>query len=115
MQRTRTERRGDSKVNYCALDVVDPALLFVSTRTGLNRCCWSVFDETNTYELEVTEECSYKIGMLLDLEAGNLTVYNNARKIGVIKDGFSGEYCWCASIWENGDSVRIENGQIPTD
>ena len=115
LQRTRTERRGDSKVNYCALDVVDPELLFVSTRSGLNRCCWSDFDETNTYELEVTEECSYKIGMLLDLEAGTLTVYNNGCKTGVIKDGLSGEYCWCASIWSNGDSVRIEKGQIPTD
>ena len=114
--RKRTERWGDAKVNYCALEVVDPEY-FVSNRSGLRRCCWSDFDKTNMYDLEETEEYSYpyKIGMLLDLEAGNLTVYNNARKIGVIKDGFSGEYCWCASIWENGDSVRIEKGQIPTD
>jgi len=117
LQRTRTERWGDTNVNYCALEVFGPELFFVSTRSGLNRCCWSDFDETNTYELEVTEECSlpYKIGMLLDLEAGTLTVYNNGCKVGVIKDGLSGEYCWCASIWSNGDSVCIERGIIPTD
>ena len=32
-----------------------------------------------------------------------------------MKSGLTGEYCWVATMWTNGDSVRIEKGSIPTD
>ena len=40
------------------------------------------------------------VGMLLNLDEGTLTVYKNNRRLGVIKDGLSGSYCWHGSIFE---------------
>ncbi|EJK75276.1 hypothetical protein THAOC_03005 [Thalassiosira oceanica] len=37
------------------------------------------------------------VGMLLNLDEGTLAVYKNNRRLGVMKDGLSGSYCWCAS------------------
>ena len=34
------------------------------------------------------------VGMLLDLGAGILTVYKNNHRLGVMKRGLTGEYCW---------------------
>ena len=34
------------------------------------------------------------IGMLLNLDKGTLTVYRNGHRLGVMKDGLSGPYCW---------------------
>ena len=36
------------------------------------------------------------VGMLLNLDDGTLTVYKNNRRLGVMKDGLSGSYCWYA-------------------
>ena len=48
------------------------------------------------------------IGLLLDLDEGTLTVYKNGRRLGVMKDGLSGEYCWYTSIYSSG-----ERGTLP--
>ena len=53
-----------------------------------------------------------KIGLLLDLNEGTLTVYKNGRKLGVMKSGLAGEYCWVASMYE-GNGVSIKRGTIP--
>ena len=37
------------------------------------------------------------VGMLLNLDEGTLAVYKNNRRLGVMKDGLSGSYCWCAT------------------
>ena len=56
-----------------------------------------------------------KVGLLLDLDdAGTLTVYKNGRRLGILKDGLSGEYCWVAVMWTHGVGVKIEKGCIPT-
>ena len=54
------------------------------------------------------------MGLLLNLEAGTLAVYLNGRRLGVMKDGLSGEYCWFA-IWVAGgcSTVRIKRGSLP--
>ena len=38
------------------------------------------------------------VGMLLNLEEGTLTVYRNNRRLGVLKDGLAGSYCWYVTI-----------------
>ncbi|EJK51110.1 hypothetical protein THAOC_29753 [Thalassiosira oceanica] len=38
------------------------------------------------------------IGMLLNLDEGTLAVYKNNRRLGVMKDGLSGSYCWCVTV-----------------
>ena len=34
------------------------------------------------------------VGLLLDLDAGTLSVYKDGRKLGVMKEGLAGAYCW---------------------
>ena len=52
-----------------------------------------------------------EIGMLLDLDEGTLSVYKNGRKLGVMKRGLVGPYCWVATML--GDQVTIKRGTIP--
>ncbi|EJK62722.1 hypothetical protein THAOC_16655 [Thalassiosira oceanica] len=52
------------------------------------------------------------VGMLLNLDEGTLTVYKNSRRLGVMKDGLSGSYCWYATVDEN-EIVAIKRGIPP--
>ena len=63
---------------------------------------------------EGMEEMSapYEIGMLLDLDEGTLSVYNNGRKLGVMKRGLAGHYCWVVSMVQ-GTQVTIKRGTVP--
>jgi len=66
-------------------------------------------------EWEGREDCEAgdTIGMLLNLEEGTLTVYKNNRRLGVMKDGLSGSYCWYTSLIEGDAAVAIKRGQPP--
>ena len=55
---------------------------------------------------------SNTIGMLLDLDEGTLSVYNNGRKLGVMKRGLAGHYCWALSL-QPGSQVTIKRGKVP--
>ncbi|EJK52723.1 hypothetical protein THAOC_27977 [Thalassiosira oceanica] len=63
---------------------------------------------------EGMESCSTgdTIGMLLNLDNGTLTVYKNNRRLGVMKDGLSGSYCWYATV-DGNDLVAIRKGLPP--
>ena len=52
------------------------------------------------------------MGLLLDLEEGTLTVYKNGRRLGVMMEGLSGEYCWYTTIGSS-ITVSIERGALP--
>ena len=55
---------------------------------------------------------SCKIGMLLDLDEGTLTVYKNGTRLGVMKRGLAGHYCWVVSM--SGDcQVTMKRGMVP--
>ncbi|KAL7540940.1 hypothetical protein ACHAXR_010489 [Thalassiosira sp. AJA248-18] len=56
------------------------------------------------------------LGMLLDLDAGTLSVYSNGRNLGVLKDGLTGEYCWAMEITDiaDGTAVHMKRGAVPT-
>jgi len=53
-----------------------------------------------------------EIGILLDLDEGTLIVYKNRVRLGVIKSGLAGQYCWVVSMWE-GTRVTIKRGTLP--
>ena len=53
-----------------------------------------------------------EIGMLLNLDEGILSVYKNGRKLGIMKRGLAGHYCWAVSLCE-GSQVTIKRGTIP--
>ena len=38
------------------------------------------------------------VGLLLDLNEGTLSVFKNGRRLGAMKDGLSGEYCWFVTV-----------------
>lgn len=54
----------------------------------------------------------FNLGMLLDLDEGTLSVYINRRKLGVLKSGLAGPYCWMVSLYR-GKHVTIKRGTIP--
>ena len=47
---------------------------------------------------EPTQEASFKIGMVLDLDEGTLDVYKNGRRLGTLMSGLVGEYCWVVTL-----------------
>ena len=54
-----------------------------------------------------------RVGLLLDLEQGSMTVFKNGLKLGVMQDsGLRGEYVWAVEMLAR-DSVRIDRGIAP--
>lgn len=78
--------------------------------------------QTDTWEgMQMFEGCG-KIGLLLDYDEGTLTVYKNDIKLGVMKEGLSGAYCWMVTVgtdWDESSNednearIKIERGQPP--
>jgi len=77
-------------------------------------CCVSSWDGSNKRESWKGMEGASpdEIGMLLDLDEGTLSVYKNEEKLGVMKTGLAGPYCWVASMLK-GEQVTIERGVVP--
>lgn len=61
-----------------------------------------------------TATLNERVGLLLDLEQGSMTVFKEGDLMGVMMaSGLSGEYCWAAGLYETGDRVRIESRPVP--
>jgi hypothetical protein len=55
-----------------------------------------------------------RIGMLLDLDQGSMTVYTNDVQLGVMQaEGLSGPLCWAVGLYHEGASARIDSGALP--
>ena len=83
---------------------------------AFNGCCyshdWGEGDsDRNEWDGMESLSGSFKLGMLLDLDEGTLSVYNNGRKLGVMKRGLAGQYCWVVSLSET--QVTIKRGKVP--
>ncbi|KAL9189829.1 hypothetical protein ACHAXT_009504 [Thalassiosira profunda] len=67
------------------------------------------------------DDDDYKIGLLLDLDEGTLAVYKDGRRLGVMMDGLTGEYCWVVNLQAQAhgrpeqQNVRIRRAPIPGD
>ena len=70
---------------------------------------YSVIEDWDGMEI-LSSPCT--IGMLLDLDEGTLSVYNNGRKLGVMKRGLAGHYCWVVAI-APGTKVTIKRETVP--
>ena len=101
LQQERNERwEGD--VHCCCLDM----------RSGY--CYWSDWEGLSSKGSNWEGRNNYNqhcttIGMLLDLVSGTLSVCQNGRRLGILKDGLAGEYCWTAGFWGDGD-ISIQRG-----
>ena len=60
-----------------------------------------------------------KLGMLLDLDEGTLSVYKDGLSLGVMERGLVGHYCWVMSTLEGvggtGAQVAIKRGTVPVE
>jgi hypothetical protein len=59
-----------------------------------------------------------RIGLLLDLDQGTMTVYKNGGQLGVMATGLSGEYSWAVGLFmhgrfHEGSRTRIEAATFP--
>ena len=100
----RTEEWGNGDVHACE---------FFCKSGNRNSTNWDGMTEYFEY-WRGAEGChgGDRIGMLLNLDDGTLTVYKNKRRLGVMKDGLSGSYCWYATLTK-GDAVTIRMGEAP--
>ena len=56
------------------------------------------------------------VGLLLDHDAGTLSVFKDGRKLGVLKEGLTGAYCWYVYSFKSpreGLSINIKRGMPP--
>ena len=111
LQHERTDRwEGD--VHYCCVRMIDGSSCFSEVHLR-PLCFWSDWkgDEIRSDWVgqdNYNEDCT-TLGMLLDLDNGTLSLYQNGRRLGTLMDGLAGEYCWTAGFLRGGD-VSIRRG-----
>mmetsp|Transcript_34818 Transcript_34818/g.78157 ORF Transcript_34818/g.78157 Transcript_34818/m.78157 type:complete len:214 (+) Transcript_34818:286-927(+) len=96
----RTARWTDSNVHCCYVSIVD------------GRCYWYDWADYQSDMIFDGIQSNTPMGLLLDLEEGMLSIYQNGQRLATLKDGLSGEYCWYADVWGSA-SISIERGLIP--
>jgi len=97
---------------------IDCCLLNTHNGNGIIRSRWKRWETPdeecksfNWEGMEPTHERSYKIGFALDLDEGTLDVYKNDRRLGTMKSGLVGEYCWVASLLSFDDEASVTIGR----
>lgn len=71
-------------------------------------------DWTNMFDTEEGD----RVGLLLDLEAGSLTLWKVTadelpQRKGMMAAGLEGPFCWSAIMYDKGDAVRVERLPCP--
>ena len=63
---------------------------------------------------QAAREQGDRIGMLLDLDQGSMTVWKNDERLGVMQaEGLRGPLCWAVEFFTQGESARIETAPAP--
>ena len=84
---------------------------FYSTGDGFRHPAEGDADEWEGRQL--AQDQGDRIGMLLDLDQGSMTVWKNGVKLGVmVAKGLNGPLCW-AVVLDNGESARIASAPAP--
>jgi len=106
-QRSGNEAYNNNNKVHCCMYTAHNGERCISdwTRTGLPM--------SETWDGSESMDSGDKIGMLLDLDEGTLSVYKNGQRLGVMKSGLAGSYCWVVSI-HMGVQVTIKRGTIPS-
>ena len=75
------------------------------------------FSDMEGFDWEGTQRATEqgdRIGMLLDLDQGSMTVWKNEVLMGVmVAEGLSGPFCWAVSIRSRRCRPRIESADTP--
>ncbi|EJK47936.1 hypothetical protein THAOC_33309 [Thalassiosira oceanica] len=109
----RTARWSDSNVHCCYC-------IFVGTEdededededeVGHHFCCFDWASGPVPGRMIGNLNQSLPIGLLLDLNEGSLSIYQDGRRFATLKDGLSGEYCWYGTVWHDHESISIRRG-----
>lgn len=62
---------------------------------------------------QCAKEVGDRIGLLLDLDEGSMTVYKNDQRLGVMARGLSGPYCWAVELLTPHSCTCIEHAKLP--
>ena len=101
----RTSKWGDSNVNCCAYYCSTEYCCWADWNTGAARSDWQGREGLGE---------SGTVGLLLDLNEGTLSVFKNGRRLGVMKDGLGGEYCWFITLTGySGCTITMSKGRAP--
>ncbi|EJK46582.1 hypothetical protein THAOC_34742 [Thalassiosira oceanica] len=104
---TRRDEWGDGVVHACEICCADGDMRWTDwDRDDTEWEDWEGMEEIESGDTE------YTIGMLLDLDEGALTVFKNNRRLGMMKNGLSGSYCWYIRLFGEGP-VAIKGGEPP--
>ena len=72
------------------------------------------FPDNSNWEGRQPAKPGDRIGMLLELDQGSMTVWKNGVKLRVTQaEGLSGPLCWAVSLGMAGNSARIESALAP--
>ena len=99
----QTERWGASNAHCCA--VTAPGCFYwhdwicMSSRQPILR-------PIDSFQTDIP------IGLLLDLDEGTLSIYQNGQRMKMLKDGLSGVYCWYATAFNASFDSTIETVTI---
>ena len=110
-----TNNNNVNSVQCCLYNTLDPTCWTSDwvqklSSERLNSNDWGGMESVSSIHQSITTS-GLDIGMLLDLDEGTLSVYKNGRKLGVMKRGLTGPYCWVVSMF--GGEVTIKRGKIP--
>ena len=95
----------EGDMHYCRFDIKHGLFLWSAWECGSSNDFRIVYWEgQDHYDRDCME-----LGMLLDLDSGTLSVYQNCQRFGTVTDGLAGEYCWLAGVHSAGD-VSIQRG-----
>lgn len=103
---THAAHYNNSSVQCCLLGLATKNCLSSGWDDEIN-------NETESWEGSEHMSSGDAIGLLLDLDEGTLSFYNNGRKLGVMKKGLTGPYCWVVSFY-SGNQVTMKRGTIPS-
>ncbi|EJK56560.1 hypothetical protein THAOC_23532 [Thalassiosira oceanica] len=99
LRRERTSRwEGD--VHFCQFYLSGECYYTEWEGFQIQRSYW---EGVNDYDAKIDT-----LGMLLDLNIGTLSVYQNGQRVGILKDGLAGVYCWnvCFVGWGSASMKR---------
>ena len=74
---------------------------------------WEGMEPLEETEQPIGEIDNLKVGLLLDLNSGTLSVFKDGRMLGVMKEGLTGAYCWYFCGIGITGNVKIERGILP--
>ena len=84
----------DGSTTCCVYDAMDGDCTYLENGSDdLEYLAWDGMES-------IAGERDVAVGLLLDLDNGTLAAFKNGRRLGIMKDGLAGDFCWMAYAGE---------------